>query len=350
MEWLTLMCNNQRTGYVADTVTLPLALRWKYWMGQYIFACPVVKDEIVYDASDGIKAIDLRNGNLIWENNTVADIGRNYSPAIYQNNLLVCTLKGLSKLRIEDGSVVYTLPYISFNAGLCCDEQRMYWGGEDPTTKERYFLAADIETGNLIWRVKSSTAIFFTPTLYEELVFFAESSTIFALERATGVIRWKRSFPGHPLKFFAVAHDYRLYCAVKGEGLYALDSASGSILWRFETRYGPHTAASVGEDTGTVYVASVFLYALDGETGELQWTSGEHGFSNSTPIVVGEHIFIGGGYYHFIHGFDRKTGEEVWKYPTEDHVMGTPVYASGKLLIGTHDQYLYCFETDLHSG
>ena len=53
--------------------------------------------------------------------------------------------------------------------------------------------------------------------------------------------------------------------------LYALDAATGDLLWRYETGNGVYS--SPGIDSGVVYVGSLdnYLYALEAATGDLLW-------------------------------------------------------------------------------
>ena len=97
-----------------------------------------------------------------------------------------------------------------------------------------------------------------------------------------------------------------------------------------------------------MYVASRQLHAVEMKTGQEIWTS-EHrgGLTTSAPVIAGDFVYMGGGNRRLIYAFNRHTGEKVWEYETGDMVFSTPAIAFGKLLIGCHDGYLYCFEEAL---
>lgn len=110
-----------------------------------------------------------------------------------------------------------------------------------------------------------------TPLLLDERVLTAGSDgAVLALARDDGDLLWRVVVgPRRPLSPPAVA-DGRLFVGAR-DGLYALDVASGEIVWHVATQR-PFSAQPVVHQ-GVVYAANHdhTVYALDAATGETVW-------------------------------------------------------------------------------
>lgn len=124
---------------------------------------------------------------------------------------------------------------------------------------------------------------------------------------------------------------------------YALDAATGKLLWRFEPKIDPRVYRSVCCDNvnrgvavweGRVYVAALdgVLYALDAASGEVLWSADSivdrsRGYaSTGAPQVANNVVVIGnaGGEYDtrgYISAYDLRTGRLAWRFFT---VPGDP--------------------------
>jgi outer membrane protein assembly factor BamB len=62
---------------------------------------------------------------------------------------------------------------------------------------------------------------------------------------------------------------------------------------------------------------------------------------STQPISAGDRVFFGtaGG---MIRCLDRKTGRELWNYPTAGRVLSSPTFWEGKLYSGSGDGHVYC--------
>lgn len=288
-------------------------------------------------------AIDLKTGEEIWRNEKIrSEIG--YTSATFWNELLfVCGMEKLYVVNAENGTVKLTLPYGSVSSSPCVYFDKIFFG-----VRGRRYLAANALTGEILWTYDAGSIIHFTPAAMNNEVYCASVGSVFALDVETGILKWRRDFGDDspiPMDSSAVFRN-SLLVAIRGLGLVNLSTESGEVNWQFATRYGPFSAPSVAEDDGVVYVAGRRLYSVSLSTGEELWSSDELGLFTSSQIIVGEHIYSGGGHDRFVYAFSRSTGEKVWEYPTGDFVCSTPAYANGRLVIGSHDGYVYCFEEE----
>lgn len=161
------------------------------------------------------------------------------------------------------------------------------------------------------------------------------------------------SFWGSPIvangTVFAGSADNRLY---------AIDAESGQLDWEFEANHRIETTPAYADDT--VYVASYdkHLYALSADTGEKQWELETDGLVRSSPKVVGDTVYIGAGCHNlacqwygdnppeagWVYAIDVETGEVDWVFEPGNEVLGTPAVGKRSVYIGSSDGNLYALD------
>ena len=78
------------------------------------------------------------------------------------------------------------------------------------------------------------------------------------------------------------------------DSLYALDAATGEIIWKYRVGY---TDDAVTVYDGRVYSASDSLFCFDALTGERIWASGDADNKGSTPVVLDGKVYCGTAYH-----------------------------------------------------
>jgi polyvinyl alcohol dehydrogenase (cytochrome) len=142
---------------------------------------------------------------------------------------------------------------------------------------------------------------------------------------------WQLDVPG-TVNGAAAASGDRVF-ALSGDGLLALDAETGDEIWRRDDITG---TASPTLARGVLYVqtADTMLWAVDADDGEDRWqvVADDQEFATgfSSPVVAANVVVVGlssveevaaeanaqfrGG----VAAFDRRTGEEVWRYRTAE--------------------------------
>jgi outer membrane protein assembly factor BamB len=338
-DWPTPMKNFQRNGYSNETLEPPLQLSWKFQTGGYVWANPVVSNGTVYfpTPKQGLCAVDLITGNTLWEDREFIKAG-NVSATLSDDKLFICGEEFFCKYDAATGTLRWKIPSNGRHSTPCVVGDLVYWGDMD-----RHLNAARVDSGEIVWRFDAGHINHAVPTADGERIYFSCGETVYSLDALNGDFKWSVKLRGYisiPREPTSLVGDM-LLVAVTGLGLLAFDKYSGEQLWRFE--HGT-TSPSSHPGEGVSYVALSKLYAVDIKTGCEIWRSEELGLSESAPIIVGDHIYIGGGHWQKIYALDRSNGEMVWEYSTEDLVYSTPAYSKGRLVIGCHDGYMYCFE------
>jgi len=264
------------------------------------------------------------------------------------------------KWKFTTGKRIVSSPVLS--------EGVIYFGSDDNNV-----YAVDAETGKQKWKFVTQGPVPCSPAVAGGMVYFASyDGKFYALNAATGRLKWKFTTAGerrfeakgiHGLqpKNQTIPDPWDVYLSSpvvvggsvyfgSGDGnLYALDSGSGELRWKFQT--GDVVHASPAYDSGTLYVGSwdSYLYAVDAATGHEKWRfhGGEDpvihnqvGFQSS-PTVVGGVVYTGCRDSN-VYAIDAATGKEKWRFNNEmSWVITSPAVANGKILFATSDSSLF---------
>jgi eukaryotic-like serine/threonine-protein kinase len=252
----------------------------------------------------------------------------------------------------------------------------VYFGGDDGNV-----YAVDASNGHQIWKHKTGGPVPSTPAIDGETLYIGSYDGKFhALDARTGAARWKFSTEGERRfeakglhgnlpknQTMADAYDVYLSSPVVARGavyfgsgdgnLYALDTASGALKWKFQT--GDVVHASPAYSDGTLYFGSwdSYFYAVDADSGKEKWRfhGGEDpmihnqvGFQSS-PAVVGGVVYTGCRDSN-LYAIDAATGKEKWRFNNAGSwVITSPAVTQGKVIFGTSDSSLY-YVLDAESG
>ena len=151
-----------------------------------------------------------------------------------------------------------------------------------------------------------------TPIIHDGLVYtLGAEGHLFCLDAHTGDIRWSKAlkeaystkaplwgYSAHPL----IDGD-KLICVVGGEGSHAVafNRVTGEPIWSVltaqEQGYSPPTVIHAVGKRQLILVRPDGVSSVDPESGEPNWTAPYQATNGSvimSPIVVGEHLYIGG--------------------------------------------------------
>jgi outer membrane protein assembly factor BamB len=254
---------------------------------------------------------------------------------------------------------------ISSPVGL---DKVLYFGGDDGN-----IYAVDSETGRQIWKRSTAGPAPCTPAVANGTVYAGSyDGKFYALNAQTGAIKWKFSTEGerrfeakgiHGLlpKNQTIADQFDVFLSSpvvaqgavyfgSGDGnLYALDSTTGELKWKFKT--GDVVDASPAYADGILYVGSwnSYFYAVDAATGKEKWRfhGGEDplvhnqvGFQSSAAIADGV-VYVGCRDSN-LYALEAATGKEKWRFNNElSWVIVSPAVSQGKVVFATSDSSLY---------
>lgn len=242
-----------------------------------------------------------------------------------------------------------------------------------------HMYAIDQETGKEKWNFKSRMPIASSPAISNGALYFVSSAgSLVSLDLKTGQPKWvfateyERKFEaknlhGYPSASQTIPDAWDIWISSpavangkvyfgSGDGnVYAVDAQSGLLQWKFSTRDVVHSSPAVVNNV--VYIGSwdSYLYALDAETGQEKFKSGEDntihnqvGFQSS-PAVADGVVYVGCRDAH-VYAIDAGTRKKKWDYPTsKSWVNTTPAVRDGLVYAATSDSSRF-FALDAKTG
>lgn len=271
---------------------------------------------------------------------------------------------------ISEGEVVVTSGG-GFLAVRASDGQRIWWhesrGGVTHvalvTDGERILaplslgvLVAIDQSQTELWRFQAKDSIDASGTLADGLLYFgsAEAKTFYALDAATGALKWEVQTELEPSYVPAVSEGV-VVTPTESIGtdqsiIYAFEAATGKEIWRFETRDEGNSPAIL-DNKVIVAGGDFFLYALDLKTGREVWKAeveAKFGPRNMPALAFGDVFLVDrvGNMYRF----DGNSGRRKWFISTDETVgtfdQSSPVIAGKTLFIGSGSGDLYAVDVD----
>ena len=148
--------------------------------------------------------------------------------------------------------------------------------------------------------------------------------------------RWSRTFAG-PVSYPLIA-DGMVFVTVADNGgsygtnLYALDQATGAILWS-QPISGTYFWSNAAYDSGRIYVVNFdgLLRAFDAASGALDWSSQLLGPVTSPPTADSGVVYEGGG--GEVDAVSESTGSVVWTQPVESGDHSSPALSSTSMYV-----------------
>jgi len=129
-----------------------------------------------------------------------------------------------------------------------------------------------------------------------------------------------------------------------GDSLYALNAATGEIIWTYRTGY---TDDAVTVKNGYLYTSSDSLWCLDALTGERIWANGEATGSASTPAVYGDAVFSCSSDFNAntsaAYSLDAGTGAVNWSTDVSGTAGSCLTAWNNMLFMPTYRGPLYAF-------
>ncbi len=235
------------------------------------------------------------------------------------------------------------------------------------------FYALDLSTGSVNWRFKTESRVQGSAAVSNDSVFFESyDSTFYCLDAASGKLKWKFKTEGE--RRFAAKHlhgaepaaetmpdpfDLFLSSPVVAGGIvyfgsgdnniYALDSGTGSLKWKFKTGDVVHSSPALVN--GTLFVGSwdSYFYALDAATGNEKWrfktgedpdTHNQQGIQSSAAVADGI-VYFGCRDSNF-YAINAASGKKMWTFSNKGSwVIASPAVSDGKVYFATSDTGLF---------
>ncbi|MCP4422663.1 MAG: PQQ-binding-like beta-propeller repeat protein [Chloroflexi bacterium] len=195
----------------------------------------------------------------------------------------------------------------------------------------------------IIWQTALSGAVNVPPAVEGDQVIVATADgQIHGINAATGAKSWQFS-PDVKLWDASLRVGEGMACIGLQEfQVTCLDATTGTPRWTAEIGlemqsrpalvdgilYAPTTHVGTGLENN--YEGQARLVAIDANTGDLLWEATTDNYILRRPIVMGDLLIVGGTYLveessenspTRIYAFDSSSGEEQWRYESEDGLI-----------------------------
>ena len=154
-----------------------------------------------------------------------------------------------------------------------------------------------------------------------------------------GIIKWAFA-TGGPIHSSPAVAGGIVYFGSQDSTLYALDSATGSLIWQFHAESLIRTSPAVVD--GVLYFGAHdgSIRALDAATGEQLWSYREEYAITSSPAVADGLVYVGTTAKRLL-ALDAATGKRKWSAPLVGQVHSSPAVANGLVYVGTLGEFFY---------
>lgn len=252
--------------------------KWRFKTGDMIMSSPAILNGIAYFGSyDGyLYALDLNTGQEKWRFKTQGVETPYASSAAPEYDIL--------------GAIVSS-PAIANGV--------IYFGSYDG-----YLYALDLNTGQEKWRYKTGDGIGSSPSISDGVIFFGSGDGYFYALDNDGQLKWKFNTEIYPASYSpnvssAAIDNGTAYFASEDNSdrgdnnyLFAVDTKTGGIKWKFKTMFARYTGPTVSNNV--VYFADEdgSVFSVNAETGQVEWKFSVESAVTSDVAIVDDVIYF----------------------------------------------------------
>lgn len=223
--------------------------------------------------------------------------------------------------------------------------------------------AGDLQ--RVVWRFVTGHMVMASPTVADGVVYIgSRDGWFYALDEATGVLRWKFRADAGITSTAAVAGGVAWFQSDVGT-LYALDLKTHRARWTkalgpdapFVSAYPASGLADYWTSSPMLYEGALYIgggdgavHAFDAASGRALWSYKTGGRVRATPATDGTRVYVG-SFDGVMYALDRKTGALAWRFKTEGnayfpvgHIQSSAAVADGKVMFGSRDFWVYALD------
>lgn len=289
-----------RNLYALDAMTGKVL--WTFPTGGELLGTPVVADGTVYfGAKDNkVYAIDAESGKLLWDYETQGAV---LTSVLYHDQKVFAGSQDLyfyaldaSKNAKADSRRVWRmrLPepielYSGIYASPAFGEGSIFIAG-----KSGGIYAVDPKSGGRNWQRKTASAIYSSPVVRDGVFYVATyERKLYALNAKTGKTVWSKGLEGEAPYAAPVVTSDRIFMALKNGHIRVYDRAKGLLKADIDLCAGIESTPVI-TGNGTLYAGCVDngFYALDPATGGVLWRYVTSAPVHASPAITDDAVYI----------------------------------------------------------
>lgn len=294
-EWAMEGYDPGRTRAVDTTIDLPISARRELNIPQMLAEgspVSIVKNIMLVESKYRLRAISLRNSKELW---SFGAVGSYISPAVAGRSVYI-RAESANKGQVFALDLATGKQRWAFTPERLASPETAYWGGH-----------------------------LSSPVVADGLVYIGAGKELYALDAASGAVRWRYSGTGY-VASSATVGDGKVFIS-NGDELLALDQQSGTVAWQYPTEFALYFAPLVAGSNVYLTTGNNVL-ALDTATGAKRWEKGIEHESLRPAAVQGSRLFVKS--ISSLYALDTNSGQEVWHFE-QPAFVSFPVAAGNKL-------------------
>lgn len=300
------------------------AVRWHARVGPVLESAPTVHDGAVYVNGGSLVALDAADGTRQWTYSTRVDWDASHSRPMVADGRVYAALGvegggvAVVAVRESDGGREWRFEPSEFDgpvlsAGATTDAVYVGSAGGTEAGEDLYAVGAD---GEKRWHRDLAGTCDGGAAVAGDVVVLGTGDGLFALDPASGETRWRvdHASPGCP----PVVRSETVYVG-GSSGVVALDARDGSVQWELDGDLPGADEWTLAD--GRVYAAGGGVaYALDAGTGEVTWRASLPSGRLRAVAAPGDgRAYVGADWG--VSTFDAETGKRAWRVEWDaDHL------------------------------
>ena len=304
--------------YCIDTDTQEVL--WRHDSDIPIFSSPAVVAGRVYigegyheDSGCRLRCLDAKTGDPIWSFKTTSHVES--TPFISRGRLyFTAGADGIYCLDALAGEEIWHFPGVHADMSPLVKDDKVYFG---TAYGDNSIYAVDAQDGSEIWSKRMPSAVWGTPSSYQDLIFFGVGDGTFS-----------KSAP------------------IPNGKVIAVNAESGDTVWQYEVGDAILSAIATHTEFVTFGCRDNFVYTLFATNGDLHWKTDLGAVVVSSPAITPDAVYAATD-TGVIYCLDVNDGSIRWEYNADAIKHGlifysSPAIANGKLYIGSSDRFIFC--------
>lgn len=349
-DWLVDGATNGRERVVNALVTPPLEEMWLYNANAGFGAgSPLLfKDVIIVANRKGeLHGVEIDTGNSIG----VKNLGEAVEGSLLIRNGIIYAMHAWGKYSISAfdltrGTMVWRekgIPYETAPVAV--------GGALIAVDVEGNVRSFDIQSGDSLWvrPIGEDIIAKASPLVLDDgnLFVVSEKGLGFLLKSSDGSEVWKSDL-GVPVYASPTKNGSDILIPTTRGRVYSISSSDAAQNWVFEDGNDMVKFSSASTDGAVVFVgtSSGTLYALDANSGQVQWQLNVPDAITAAPLITDSHVYFG-TMGRMLYAIDRFSGEMLWESKLKGRIKSAMAAREGELIVITEPRYIYGFREEV---
>jgi outer membrane protein assembly factor BamB len=340
-SWHFFRGSPQQCGVSASKLPDKLDTLWTFQAGEAFEGAVAVADGMVYAGSldENLYALDLKTGKKQWSYKAGPIKA---APVVHGDELLVGDIDGtlhcIGRTGKQQGKKQWEFSTGGEIGGANYTDKVILVSSHD---ENLYCLS---KGGKQRWKFNTQGPVYGAPTVAQGKTFLVGcDSTMHVIELDKGKEIRSVDLGGQTGATAAVIGD-DLYVGTMRNDVQAIDWQKGSVTWTYRAKKRQMAFFSSPAVTDKIVVIGGrdnLVHAIERKTGNDLWTFPTRNKVDSSPVIAGDRVVVGSLDSH-VYVLELNTGKELQRIELDSPIAASPVVVDGKVLIGTQKGTLYC--------